>query len=319
MSGEYDLVFISETNLGYDALPRFDKYVLIANPDEVTCSHGGIAWYVKDNLAAHVYRTRFHTSYISLQLDIVPNCMFMGVYFQPEGTRYFEPSMFSDVVSALIECTESGVVPYIGGDFNSHIGDPNIINTSGQWRYNQNKDVISKKHGRTYFRDLCNTTGVMPINCLKYDRKNIDNDFTFYGGNGNSQIDYALTHIEGRRTIKHFEVISKDWHVSDHRPILSEIYVHAVVNLPFLLSRARDLNFEHNEYTTAIRQFRGNYDYEIIKNVMISGKAEIEENLNRHIVVNDVQSAVNLLEHHLQIAHKSGKLKATREIHDTVN
>ena len=51
--GEYDTVFISETNLGYDALPRFGNYVLIADPKERSCIHGDVAWLCKERSCIH--------------------------------------------------------------------------------------------------------------------------------------------------------------------------------------------------------------------------------------------------------------------------
>ena len=42
-----DLIFVSETCLGTDALPQLEGYQVIANPKVETCLHGGIACYVK--------------------------------------------------------------------------------------------------------------------------------------------------------------------------------------------------------------------------------------------------------------------------------
>ena len=138
--------------------------------------------------------------------------MFFGIYIQPEGARYFNPNMFSVLASEIMNCHEEGITPYIGGDFNSRIGNPSTILGDLSWLYYDNIDKTSNKHGRTYFRDLCFTSDVMPINCLKYKNVEIDNDFTFIGGNGCSQIDFVLTDSYGKKNINHFKILKEDWH-----------------------------------------------------------------------------------------------------------
>ena len=43
----YDIIFLLETNLGYDVLPSFESYTKFADPDKRNCKFGGIACYVK--------------------------------------------------------------------------------------------------------------------------------------------------------------------------------------------------------------------------------------------------------------------------------
>ena len=229
--GRYDLIFVSETNLGYDALPNFKDYSLYADIEKKTCTYGGIAWYVKDSLAKHVFRIRYSDSHISFQLDITPGYEYFGVYIQPEGARYFNPSMFSRLASDIISSRENGMIPLIGGDFNSRIGDPSSFVNSSSWSYNINIDTITNKHGRTFFRDFCSTCDIMPINCVKFRNLDIDNDFTVIGGNGRSQIDFALTDAQGKREIQCFKILNEDWHLSDHRPIVLEIEVSAYIDI----------------------------------------------------------------------------------------
>ena len=54
-SDAYDIIFISETNLGYGALPTFRNYTLFADPDRKLCNFGGIACYVVNSMANHVF------------------------------------------------------------------------------------------------------------------------------------------------------------------------------------------------------------------------------------------------------------------------
>ena len=150
----HDMIFISETNLGFEALPSFDNYTLVADPNKKLCTCGGIAWYVKDSLARHIFQTQFNESFISFRLDIAPQYIFIGVYIQPEGARSFNLNMFADVGALLAECKEKGLTPYVGGDFNSRPGDLNVLDDDDTWKYEPNVDNNTNKHGRRFFKDL---------------------------------------------------------------------------------------------------------------------------------------------------------------------
>ena len=214
------LIFISETNMGYDALPAFKIYTLLADPNKKICTCGGIAWYVRNSLAKHIMQTCFNDSFISFRLDIAPNYVFVGVYIQPEGARNFNVNMFAEVGAMLVDCKDKGLIPYIGRDFNSRPGDlNNLDNDDGKWKYAENVDKNTNGHGRTFFKDLCVVGNVKPINGLKFSQKTFKNDFTFLRSNGRSQIDFCLTNQIGRRNVKYFDMLSNDWHISDHRPI----------------------------------------------------------------------------------------------------
>ena len=165
------------------------------------CSFGGIAWYVKDGLAKHVFRVQYNQAYISFRLDFAPEYVFIGVYIQPEGGRYFSVNMFADVGTCLMECSESGLTPFVGGDFNCRPGDLRQLGNGNMWAYTENNDKTTNKHGRTHFRDLCSTGNVKPVNGMKYHGMVCDNDFTFIRSNGKSQIDYCLTNSNGRTKI----------------------------------------------------------------------------------------------------------------------
>ena len=49
-------------------------------------------------------------------------------------------------------------------------------------------------------------------------------------------------------------------------------------------------------------------NYEIVKNILNFRKQEIEETIEQHILVNDIQGAINSLDYYLEIAHKGGKV-----------
>ena len=84
-----DIIFILETNLGYDALPTLNGFTLFSNPNNKICDYGGIACYVKNSLASHLFQIKYNLSHIAFRISTVPGFMFIGAYIQPEGARYF--------------------------------------------------------------------------------------------------------------------------------------------------------------------------------------------------------------------------------------
>ena len=66
--------------------------------------------------ARHVFQVPFDPVYICFRLDFVPNYVFIGVYIQPEGARYFKMEMFSRLGATLIEYYEKGLTHVIGED-----------------------------------------------------------------------------------------------------------------------------------------------------------------------------------------------------------
>ena len=312
-SREYDIIFISETNLGYDALPEFDKYVLFADPDRKLCNFGGIACYVRNNIASHVFQVKYHVSYISFRIDTCPGFMFVGVYIQPEGARHFKESMFSDLSLILIECHEKGLIPFIGGDFNSRPGNLDSLG-DGKWRYNANKDTNQNQHGKTFFRDLCAACKVNPVNGMIYDKKEFQNDFTFVRGRAKSQIDFVLTDDIGRRHISSFQILQHDWHLSDHKPIALHVQLPTDVNLVGLLTRSIDLNYSFNDSSTEIVQFKGNYNYDKINDNLIQCKQTLTTSVNVELQRNNVEAAVDILDAKLAEIHKANKIKSPKTV-----
>ena len=108
--------------------------------------------------------------------------------------------MYSVVATVLIDCHEEGITPYIAGDFNARPGNFTLLFNNGIWSYEDNKD-------NSYFRDLFMACNVRPINGLKYGNREIHNDFTYFGGNGKSRIDFCLTDNVGKKYIKSFKII----------------------------------------------------------------------------------------------------------------
>ena len=50
-----DILFVTETSIPYGALPNIEKYKKFADKSVIKCNHGGVAAYVNNNLASHVF------------------------------------------------------------------------------------------------------------------------------------------------------------------------------------------------------------------------------------------------------------------------
>ena len=106
-----------------------------------------------------------------------------------------------------------GFIPYMGGDYNSRLGDLNKVSQKTQkWRHTQNVDVVVNSHGRLL-------TGVCELNNCCYYGKLWDGNFTYHKAGKSSQIDFIFTNQHGRKYITDFKIIDTSWHLSDHLPL----------------------------------------------------------------------------------------------------
>ena len=290
-------------------MPRFNNYTKFADPEKKVCNYGGIVCYIKDSLANHVFQVKYCSSHISFRIDTCPKFMFIGVYIHPEGAPYFDECMFADLAKTIIDCHEAGLVPYIGGDFNSRPGN---FDTFSNWKYVPNTDATVNKHGRTYFTDLCRACDINPINGLVYKGNKFDNDYTFVRGKSQSQIDFSLTDDIGRKYITSFNIIQRDWHLSDHKPISLEIQPPADVDLSGLLRRACDLNYVPNDMSSEIKQFKRNYDHEKIRDDLVARKERVTACVNDALQNESIDAAIEILDETLKDIHVPNKIKHTR-------
>lgn len=290
-------------------MPSFKNYTKFADPEKKVCNFGGIACYVKNSIANHVFQMKYYASHISFRIDTCPKFMFIGVYIQPEGGRYFDERMFTDLATTIMDCHEAGLVPYIGGDFNCRPGN---FDAFSNWKYSPNTDATINKHGRTYFTDLCRACNVKPINGLVYKKQKFDNDFTFVRGKSQSQIDFSLTDDVGRKFISSFDILQRDWHLSDHKPISLVVELPADVDLPGLLRRACDLNYVPNDMSNEIKQFKGKYDYDKIRVDLVDRKEHVTASVNNVLQNGNIDAAIELLDETLKDVHGANKIKHTR-------
>ena len=184
----------------------------------------------------------YNVCFISFKLSNVPSYIFIGVYIPPEDSPYADPACFARLNTLLMENLRKGVIPFIGGDFNSRIG--NMEDLRNNWTYFPNCDTTVNNYGKTYFIDLCRTCKINPVNNLKYKGKYLKGDFTYIKGRKASQIN-LLTNNDGLSNIQDFKIISNDWHLSDHRPISVNLDLPNITNIQDIYTRAKDLNAKH--------------------------------------------------------------------------
>lgn len=303
---DFSMFFVSETNLNYKCLPEFQNYKLIADPTKNECTHGGIAWYLKNNLFPHMFDVCLKDTYISFRLHLCPIYRFIGTYIQPEGGKYADSSQFAELDLLTSNDRELGIIPLLGGDLNCRPGD---IGTWHQnWNFSENCDKNKNTYGRLYFKSLCLSTDLIPLNGLMLGNKKFDNEFTFFRGNQHSQIDYILTTSEAFKSLESFRVIKDNWHASDHRPISVQLNINCEIDYHTLLKRSKDLNFTHNSSNSNVKRLNGNYDYQLINDRLISNQINVNRDVFNNLNNNDIENAIYTLENHISDAHKNAKI-----------
>ena len=134
-----------ETSIGFGAIPNLKNYTMYADSDMGVCNHGGIVCYVKTELVTHMFNLQFNESYISFRLDFMPSLLIIASYIQPENSRYFDPSMFSNLCSLLLTAKEKKLILVLGGDINCRFGDLNILFKDENLVYDKNTDLSSNR------------------------------------------------------------------------------------------------------------------------------------------------------------------------------
>ena len=89
---------------------------------------------------------------LTLVSDSILRRMFCSVEFtyNQKIQNIFKLQMFADVDNLLARCNSCNYIPFIGGDFNTRMGDLNNLALS--WKYETNSDSTTNKHGRIHDR-----------------------------------------------------------------------------------------------------------------------------------------------------------------------
>ena len=129
-------------------------------------------------------------------------------------------------------------------------------------------------------------------------------DFTYQKGDLKSQIDFVLIDAEGKKLINKFCVMQEDWVISDHKHIFLDLSI--TLNLPAisLYKRSLELNFDYMKPSNVVNRFKGQYDYSLINDYLLSHRDTVVATINDCIYRNDVDGAVQSLDAVLQKAHK---------------
>ena len=220
---------------------------------------------------------------------------------EPESSKYFDFSLFSEIDTLLKECKKRDFTPFSGGDFNARIGNINMISP---WNYEENCDTTTNKHGRIYFTDLCRRNKVYPLNHLISSDKIYHGDFTYLKANKKSQIDFIITNSTGRHVVNSFEIANDNWHISDHRPVSATIKMNYVIPSEALLVRAQDLNLETYDTSSKVERFNKNYNYQLMEEKLIEIKDDIHNDIGNSIERNDIKEAIEKLDNYLRDLHK---------------
>ena len=72
-------------------------YTIFNDMYKRSCTAGDIAWYIKNVLSKHLVHVHYNDAFISFQLHFALDYVFSGVHSQPDGARYFNADMFSDL------------------------------------------------------------------------------------------------------------------------------------------------------------------------------------------------------------------------------
>ena len=258
-----DIVFLSETHCNVKALPKYPGFTALGDPSfPLFQRHGGLAVYIKDTYSQFVKDLRFSRCTISFNLNIFPKICFMGVYVYPIDSINYDAKDFGIVTEEICVWTSQGYTPYIGGDFNSRLGNINDISMKSLgWRYEENVDTF-KGQNCSKFSDMCVLSQILPLNHCRYYQKCFEGHWTYFKGNKKSQIDFILTDKNGRKYITSFEIVKVGWHISDHLPIDMKIKIAQDINIMEVLIRAKSLmdEFSYSHNSKHIKCFKQKFN-----------------------------------------------------------
>ena len=193
MAGK-DIIFLSETHCHNKSLGNITNFKVYGDPSfPLFQRHGGLAVYINSFYNPYVNNLRFSKCTLSFTLSIILKIFFMGLYVYPTDSDNFDVGDFGIIADEISYWTSRGFIPFIGGDFNSRLGNINELSSrSLHWRYNENVDT-SRNGNYNDFVTLCEVLKISPINhCLHKDRI-FNGHWTYFKSNKKSQIDFLVT------------------------------------------------------------------------------------------------------------------------------
>ena len=274
-----DFVFISETHANVKSLDAVSNFEAFGDPNfPLFQRHGGMAVYVTSVYAQYIVDLRFTRCTISFALSVVPGVFFMGVYVYPSSSPNYQYTDFAVVANEIDYWMSKGYEPYIGGDFNSRVGDMNIIaSNSLKWKYEENVDKGVNGH-KDNFNDMCEVLKILPLNHCTYLKKKFEGGFTYVKANKKSQIDFVITNNSGRRNVDSLELVTEGWHFSDHLPLDLKVRLKYEINTLSLLLRSKSLiesTVPTRNNKTFLKTFKKDFDFNAAKLILENNAAEI--------------------------------------------
>ena len=294
--------------MGYEIIPEIENFKKYADPNILQLNHGGIVAYVHKSLIAHVFDVQYETCFVSFRLDFAPSFIFIGMYIQPESSRYFSTDLFGLLSDLLISVNERNLIPIMGGDMNCRFG--NLSDAfHGKGLYEQNVDIIDNYNGRNHGIDVCNSGNIFPLNHLKYKNRTFDGNYTYFKADKRSQIDFAFTNNEGIKHIVNFRIIMEDWHASDHLPICVDILAPEAIQGSSLLKRARDLNYEFDPQKEHLTRYLSFYDENVFENQLRAVFPSLDESCRNEINNEDIDAALRVIDKNIAGIYRKSKIK----------
>ena len=262
-----------------DSVPNFE---LFGDPSfPLFQKHGGQIVLISSVYAQYVVDLRFTKCTISFTLTVVPDVFFMGVYVYPPSSSNHKDTDFAIVMDEIDYWISKGYTPYIGGDFNSRIGDINTISQKGlKWKFEENIDK-GENGNKASFKDMCQVLNILPLNHCLYNKKKFAGGFTYHKAGKKSQIDFILTNNVGRRNVDEFTLVTEGWHFSDHIPIDMNTRLKYDISALSLLLRSKSLitptcPLRNNHLKT----FKKDFDFAAAKLLMRANSVNIAQDCN---------------------------------------
>ena len=84
-----NIIFLSETAMGYDILPDISNYQKYMDQSISQINHGGVVAYVHISLVSHVFDVQYETCYVSFRLDFAPSSFLLVHTFSQKAQNTF--------------------------------------------------------------------------------------------------------------------------------------------------------------------------------------------------------------------------------------
>lgn len=267
-----DIVFLSETHNNVKSLECVPGFTAFGDPDfPYFQKHGGIVVYIKNFFAQYITNLRYTKFTISFTLSVVKKVFFMGVYIYPPTSPNYKDTDYAEVINEINYWLCKGFHPYVGGDFNSRIGNINMISLKSlNWRYAENSDTVINLN-MIHFSNMCEVLKILPLNHCKYSHKEFDGGYTYFKADKKSQIDYVMTNNAGRKNVTDFKLITYGWHFSDHLPVdlTVRIKYHIDPLAIYIRSKALVTSNENTKGKFTLKLNRKLFDINVAKAILV--------------------------------------------------